>query len=134
MAAGATAAAARRLRRLSDMEAVGFAAAALLLDCPHPDVLAIARPQITQGTRAVTTALGAPLTVPEHAEACYARGWGRRCGHCSGLTTSRPPTAITTTGRDTLTAMRTLLRMLRATPTLHVHLPEDHHSDPRLVS
>ncbi len=63
-----------QLRRLYDMEAVGLAATALLLGCPHREVLGAARPQVTRGTRAVTTAQGAQRTVPEHARGLL-RAW-----------------------------------------------------------
>jgi hypothetical protein len=65
---------ARRLRRLYDIEAAALATAAVLLDCPAPDVLAAARIHVAEDACSVATAQGAVLAVPEYAQALL-RGW-----------------------------------------------------------
>jgi hypothetical protein len=75
--AGLTVATAGRLRRLYDLDAAALATATVLMGRPSPEVVAAARVQVAGDGRALWTAQGSTIAVPEYAEALV-RGWSGR--------------------------------------------------------
>jgi hypothetical protein len=74
VAAGMTVATARRLRRLYDIEVAALATVAVVLGRPCPQWLAAAGVALAGDGRAVVTAGGTTVAVPEYAQALV-RGW-----------------------------------------------------------
>jgi hypothetical protein len=113
-------AAARRLRLLFDVEGAALAAASLLLDRPHPEVLATLNTYVDPSARTMATTTGESVVIPEYARSLL-RGWAghwlvprewvptwrNRSGYCA----SRKPSATAVSRCYTPTPPRCLRRL-----------------------